>query len=162
MHYQPIVDLRDRRDVGLEALVRWDHPTRGPVPPAEFIPLAEETGLIVRSAGWVLREACRAGRRLAAAPTARAADVSVNISARQLARPGVRRPTCADACRAPASTRPARCLEITESTLVSDLDGALDACSTQLRDLGVRLAIDDFGTGYSSLSLPADASRSTA
>jgi len=127
----------------VEALVRWDHPSRGVVPPADFVPLAEETGLIIPIGAWVLERACKdlGPHELA---------VSVNLSGRQLAQrdliPSVRRTLEA------TGLPPERlCLEITESVLIDDTDAA-HAALTALRDLGVRLSIDDFGTGWSSLS----------
>ena len=159
LHYQPIVDLQTARVCGLEALVRWRHPVRGLVPPLDFIPLAEETGLILPIGRWVLEEACRqASRWNAARPGQPALTLNVNLSARQLQQPdlpdmvaGILRDTRLDpSCLV---------LEITESMLVSDTD----ATAQQMRDLktiGIRLAVDDFGTGYSSLAylerLPVD------
>jgi diguanylate cyclase (GGDEF)-like protein len=143
LHYQPIVDLDLGRAAGFEALVRWQHPTRGLLGPGEFIPLAEETGLIVPLGRWVLRQACAQASLWAGAPY-----LSVNVAGLQLEQDGfVDEVACAltdaglDAGRL--------VLEVTESSLVGDLEAErLQA----LRRLGVRLAIDDFGTGYSSLS----------
>ena len=156
--YQPIVALAGRRPVGLEALARWHHPTRGPVSPAEFVPLAEETGLIEPLGTHVLRQACRDladwQRRLgSAAPR----TVAVNLSRAQL-RPGVLantvRTALADAGLPPAALR----LEITES-LAMQGEAALTVLG-ELHAMGVSLALDDFGTGYSSLAsldqLPID------
>ena len=158
VHYQPIVALDSGEVVGVEALVRWQHPERGLVAPAEFIPLAEETGLIVPIGGWVLRRACEQTQRWRAQYPQHPLKVSVNLSARQLEAPDI----VGEVSRAlrdtglPAS---ALTLEITESLLMVDLPAAIDLLA-QLRNLGVRLAIDDFGTGYSSLSyleqLPID------
>jgi diguanylate cyclase (GGDEF)-like protein len=149
--FQPIVGLRDRRLIAAETLVRWDHPTRGPVAPAEFIPLAEETGLIVRLGRQVLQAACsQAAAWLEVVEDGRAPSVTVNVSARQLHDSGF----LTDVRQVLADTRldPDRLiLEVTESTMVSDLDAVLELM-LRLRELGVRLAIDDFGTGYSSLS----------
>jgi diguanylate cyclase (GGDEF)-like protein len=150
--FQPIVGLRDGRLHAAEALVRWNHPIRGPVPPADFIPLAEETGLIMDLGRQVLQSAC-AQAVAWPTPADRAGpppSVSVNVSARQLHDPGF----LSDVRRVLADTRldPDRLiLEITESTMVSDLDTVLELM-LRLREMGVRLAIDDFGTGYSSLS----------
>jgi diguanylate cyclase (GGDEF)-like protein len=147
--YQPIVALDTQCLTGVEALVRWDSPDRGLVLPEQFIPLAEETGLIVPLGRWVLEEACRQGARWAAGPGG-APTVTVNVSGRQL-----QHPTFVDGVRAAldASGFPATCLvvELTESTLVGQIDAVLER-TTALKALGVRLAIDDFGTGYSSLS----------
>jgi diguanylate cyclase (GGDEF)-like protein len=143
LHYQPIVDLDLGRVAGFEALVRWEHPERGFLGPGEFIPLAEETGLIVPLGRWVLREACRQATQWAGAPY-----LSVNVASAQLEQPGFLAEVES------ALTDGGLCserlvLEVTESSLVDDLVAErLQA----LRRLGVRLAIDDFGTGYSSLS----------
>jgi EAL domain-containing protein (putative c-di-GMP-specific phosphodiesterase class I) len=157
VHYQPIVDLRTS-EVAYEALVRWHHPERGPIAPADFVPVAEETGLIDSLGAWVLRKAVEA---LANGDLpADAAYVSINISAHQLARG--RTVIVQDMAGLLARTGLAAdriCIEVTESVLVDAIDGALDVLM-QLRELGVRLALDDFGTGYSSLAylqlLPVD------
>ena len=143
LHYQPIVDLDLGRVAGFEALVRWQHPVRGFLGPGEFIPLAEETGLIVPLGRWVLREAARQAALWAGAPY-----LSVNVAGAQLEQPGFV-DEVASALR-DGGLEPSRLvLEVTESSLVGDLEAErLQA----LRALGVRLAIDDFGTGYSSLS----------
>ena len=142
--------LREGALVGFEALVRWRHPERGLIPPASFIPLAEETGLIDPIGRQVLHEACRqAAAWRAAHPGAGLETMSVNLSVRQLDQPGL----VDDVAMALAKARlPPSCLllEITETMLMGDTDqmvARLDA----LKSLGVRLAIDDFGTGYSSL-----------
>ena len=143
LHYQPIVDLDLGRVAGFEALVRWQHPTRGLLGPGEFIPLAEETGLIVGLGRWVLRESCRQAAHWAGAPY-----LSVNVASAQLEQPGFLAEV--EAALTDGGLCPERLvLEVTESSLVDDLEAErLQA----LRRLGVRLAIDDFGTGYSSLS----------
>ncbi len=148
LHYQPIVRLDTGRISGFEALVRWQHPQRGLVGPAEFVQLAEETGLVVPIGKWVLLEACRQ----AAHWHERGAMVtmSINLSPRQLAEPSL--PD--DLARVLNETRvhpDAIWLEITESTLMSDAEGAVLALEA-LRALGVHLSVDDFGTGYSSMS----------
>ncbi len=149
--YQPKVDLRSGEVVGVEALVRWDRAGVGRVAPAAFIPIAEETGLVVGMGAWVLREACRQAAEWATSwPGPLPPMVAVNLSARQLADAGI----VALVVEVLAATRlpPRRlCLEITESTLMDDAEAAAVTLA-QLRSLGVRLAIDDFGTGYSSLS----------
>ncbi|HEX2040256.1 MAG TPA: EAL domain-containing protein [Acidimicrobiales bacterium] len=150
-HYQPIVDLRTGATVGVEALVRWNHPERGILPPAAFIDLAEETALIVPIGIQVLRQACAdaAGwrRRLGEhAPR----SVSVNLSVRQLQHPRVVDDVAA-ALRDSGLPSEALVLELTESTLLDDADAAA-ARLEELKALGVRMALDDFGTGYSSLS----------
>ncbi len=143
LHYQPIVDLDLNRVAGFEALVRWQHPVRGFLGPGEFIPLAEETGLIVPLGRWVLREAARQAALWAGAPY-----LSVNVASAQLEQPGFVDEVAA--ALSDGGLEPSRLvLEVTESSLVGDLEAErLQA----LRRLGVRLAIDDFGTGYSSLS----------
>ena len=148
--YQPVLQLTTRRIVGVEALLRWRHPHRGVVPPGDFVPLAEETGLIDPIGRWVLEEACRQLRTWDAMWPATALTMSVNVSARQLAQSGF----VQDVATLVHDHRLARgrlVLELTEGVLLRDSEATL----TTLRDLkrtGVRLAIDDFGTGYSSLS----------
>jgi diguanylate cyclase (GGDEF)-like protein/PAS domain S-box-containing protein len=153
VHYQPIVELSSSKILGVEALVRWEHRERGLVPPSEFIPLAEETGLVVPLGHWVLDEACRALSTLPEQIT-----LSVNLSGRQLLQPEF----CSELKEMLARCRidPSRLrLELTESMLIGNGAAAI-AALTQLRGTGVRLCIDDFGTGYSSLSylheLPID------
>ncbi len=156
VHYQPIVALDDESIVGVEALLRWVHPRRGVVGPAEFVPLAEETGLINTIGRFVLRRAC--AEAVAWSRSAPDFVLTVNLSGRQLHRDDfvaevatVLAETGFDATRL--------VLEITESVMVEDDDRVRNALQG-LKDLGVRLAIDDFGTGYSSLSslrgLPVD------
>jgi diguanylate cyclase (GGDEF)-like protein/PAS domain S-box-containing protein len=145
IHYQPQVDLVRNQIVGFEALVRWPHPDWGHVPPAEFIPIAEETGLILQLGEWVLRRACQD-----AAAWPPAFKVAVNLSPVQFQR-GDLAEVVASALET-AGLEPSRLeLEITEGTLVRDAEGAL-AVLRRLKDFGVRIAMDDFGTGYSSLS----------
>jgi diguanylate cyclase (GGDEF)-like protein len=151
LHYQPQVALGAGGPTGVEALVRWRHPERGLVGPAEFIAVAEECGLIVPLGRWVLREACaqlarwqRAGGRMAAL------TMSINLSARQLAQPDLVDDVAA--ITADAGVDPAGiCLEITETAVLEDADATRERLHA-LKALGVKLAIDDFGTGYSSLS----------
>jgi diguanylate cyclase (GGDEF)-like protein/PAS domain S-box-containing protein len=159
VYYQPTVELETGRLAGVEALVRWQHPERGLVPPMEFIPLAEQTGLIVPLGRRVLRESCRQMRawhdRYPAHPPM---TVSVNLSARELDEPGL-----VDSVRSALDDSGLAAehlvLEITETLLLVDLPRTVRTL-TQLRALGVRLAVDDFGTGYSSLAylenLPVD------
>jgi diguanylate cyclase (GGDEF)-like protein/PAS domain S-box-containing protein len=157
LFYQPIVDVATGHVRGVEALVRWIHPDRGLIAPAEFIPLAEETGLIVPLGRWVLREACRAATRLD--PVGGFAPyMSVNLSARQLQQPELVGDV--KAILEDSGLQPERLiLEITESAMMRDTD-LMAARLQSLRELGVRIAIDDFGTGYSSLNylrqLPVD------
>jgi diguanylate cyclase (GGDEF)-like protein/PAS domain S-box-containing protein len=151
VHYQPKVDLHDGRVTGLEALVRWNHPEHGIIPPSDFIPVAEETGLIVPIGAWVLEEACRKAqewRRVG--PDYANLTLSVNLSARQLAQPTLV-DTVADILERTATPPDLLCLEITESVLMRDVESTI-ASLQGLKSLGVRIAVDDFGTGYSSLS----------
>jgi diguanylate cyclase (GGDEF)-like protein len=148
LQYQPRISAGGGNMVGVEALVRWRHPVLGLVPPARFIPLAEETGMIEQLDMWVLREACsRAARwRRAGLPLGR---MSVNLSARQFQHAGLIgqvRATLADTGLEPAGLE----IEITESTVMGDTAKAVDVLRS-LKSLGVALSIDDFGTGYSSL-----------
>ena len=156
--YQPVVDLVTGRAVGAEALVRWPRPGHGMVPPDVFIPLAEESGLIVELGRWVLTRACiDAASWATTAPGLADAPVNVNVSARQLAHPQILDHVQEALQRSGLPPR-RLVIEITESVLVADehTGGVLLA----LRDLGIRLALDDFGTGYSSLNyvqrLPVD------
>jgi diguanylate cyclase (GGDEF)-like protein len=152
VYYQPIVALGSGAVVGAEALLRWQHPQRGLVPPSQFIPLAEETGLIIPIGQWVLEQACRQTR---AWHDARGLDpasfvVSVNLSAKQFQQPGLTSQVArvlSDTGLDPAALK----LEITESVLMLNAEHTIQTLLA-LRGLGVRLAIDDFGTGYSSLS----------
>jgi diguanylate cyclase (GGDEF)-like protein len=148
--YQPIVDLRTGRLSGAEALLRWQHPTRGLISPAEFIPVAETSGMIVPIGEWVLRQACRDARRWDQIPGGKQLSVSVNLSGRQLQSSEL--PSIVPQALLNAGLAPGRLtLEMTESVLIDRNDETL-ALLHELRRLGVRLAIDDFGTGYSSLS----------
>jgi diguanylate cyclase (GGDEF)-like protein/PAS domain S-box-containing protein len=150
LYYQPIVELASGHVRGLEALVRWDHPQYGLLTPHQFVPLAEETGLITRIGGWVLLEACRETARWRREQPGRELTVHVNLSAREL----VERDVVQDVRAALAETRldpSALVLEITEHVLMQQSAAVLDRL-TALKILGVRLAIDDFGTGYSSLA----------
>jgi diguanylate cyclase (GGDEF)-like protein/PAS domain S-box-containing protein len=150
LFYQPIVNLKSGGIHGVEALLRWEHPQFGRLLPQHFIPLAEETGLIVQLGSWVLGEACRQLQVWRAAHPQLSLAVSVNISGRQLQGSGL-----ADALRQTLTSSGVEAssvvLEITESVLMQQTDAVLERL-LQLKGLGVRLAIDDFGTGYSSLS----------
>jgi len=151
VYYQPIVSLADRSISGVEALARWQHPRRGLVSPVDFIPLAEETGLIVPIGQWVLEQACSQVRKWRDQnPALRSLVVSVNLSARQFHTPDF----VLEIMRAvnEADLEPSALkLEITESTVMQDPEAAATTLR-QLKALGFQLAIDDFGTGYSSLS----------
>ncbi|HEY5154425.1 MAG TPA: EAL domain-containing protein, partial [Acidimicrobiales bacterium] len=149
--YQPIIDLRDGSIDGVEALLRWEHPERGLLPPVDFITVAEETGLIVPIGSWVLDQACRQVQRWQSASTSdRQLRLSVNLSGRQLGHPRLVEDVAA--VLADTSINPAHVeLEITESVLMDDVDMSAETLS-RLHTLGVKLAVDDFGTGYSSLS----------
>ncbi|MDQ6840556.1 MAG: EAL domain-containing protein [Actinomycetota bacterium] len=151
LRYHPQIDLATGRVVAVEALLRWAHPTRGEVTPSEFVPLAEETGLIVAIGKQVLTEACRQAARWADAISDRAPlRMAVNVGQRQLAEPGFATLVSDTLAHAgvPASTVE---LEITESALISESGPAVTNLHS-LRTVGVGLAIDDFGTGYSSLA----------
>ncbi|MCC6808574.1 MAG: EAL domain-containing protein, partial [Deltaproteobacteria bacterium] len=148
LHYQPKIELASRRVVGVEALLRWRHPELGFVPPNAFIPLAEETGLIVPIGAWVLRTACEQARRWRDAGLA-GLRVAVNISARQFAR--VDLAESIDQALAAVGLDPDLLeVELTESMMMTNVERSLDAM-TALKRRGIHIAIDDFGTGYSSL-----------
>ncbi len=159
IHYQPIMLLETRSLVGFEALLRWQHPDRGLVPPAEFIPVAEDTGLIIPIGRWVLREACRQMYAWQAQfPVTPPLHMDVNLSSKQLSQPElveeidqILRETSLDA----RSLK----LEITESVIMENIESVIEMLM-QLRSLGIQSCMDDFGTGYSSLSylhrLPVD------
>ena len=145
VYYQPIQDLKSERIMGFEALVRWNHPQRGLIAPLEFIPLAEETGLIVPIGAWVLSRACKD-----AASWSQPVRVAVNLSPAQFKNRDLIS-TVMDALTATGLPPNRLELEITESVLLQDSEGTL-ATLHKLRGLGVRISMDDFGTGYSSLS----------
>jgi diguanylate cyclase (GGDEF)-like protein len=145
LHYQPFIAIQTQELAGYEALLRWDHPERGRIPPSDFIPLAEECGLIVPIGKWALATACAE-----AASWDDPVTISVNLSPAQFVQPGIVT-TVADVLHQ-SGLPPARLeLEITEGTLMDDAQTALHTL-TALKALGVRIAMDDFGTGYSSLS----------
>jgi diguanylate cyclase (GGDEF)-like protein len=150
LHYQPIVELTSRRIVGTEALVRWRHPTRGLVPPDQFIPIAEETGLIVPLGAWVLRQASAQARDWQRRPGCESMTMAVNLSAVQLSSVDLAE-LVAEVLVESALTPQSLEFEITESILMDDAAAAAEILES-LKALGVRLSIDDFGTGYSSLS----------
>jgi diguanylate cyclase (GGDEF)-like protein len=151
LHYQPIVSIDTGTIVGAEALIRWHHPERGLVPPLEFIPLAEKTGIIIDIGRWVLRQACREAAGWQTQGNGSPAPyISVNVAGSQL-----QQPSFVHSVREAldqAGLDPTRLvIEVTESALIEDTEGN-EMKLEQLREMGVRLAIDDFGTGYSSLS----------
>jgi diguanylate cyclase (GGDEF)-like protein len=151
LHYQPIVELRGGRVAGLEALVRWQHPERGLILPPEFVPLAEETGLILAIDRWVLDEACRQGGEWNARRRPdQSLTICVNLSARQLQQTDLPDFVAAALARGGLDAG-SLVIEITESLLLNDTEATLTRLH-QLKALGVRVAIDDFGTGYSSLA----------
>jgi diguanylate cyclase (GGDEF)-like protein len=158
LEYQPIVDIETGGSTAVEALLRWMHPVRGPVSPAEFIPVAEQTGMIVPLSLWVMRQACSELRQWDNRPETRDLSVAVNISGRLISEPGIGAAFARELFH--AGVAPHRIiLEITESLLMEDRPESV-ATLCQLRALGMRLSVDDFGTGYSSLSrlntLPID------
>ena len=151
LHYQPEIELTTRRIVGLEALIRWQHPHQGLISPMDFIPLAESSGMILPIGDWVLREVCRQIQSWCVADAGHSAlRVCVNLSARQFAREGLADHVEALLRQTGISSRQLG-LEMTESSLIPDLHTALEVLGS-LRRLGVSLLMDDFGTGYSSLS----------
>ena len=149
LHYQPLVSTASGRTVDFEALVRWPHPTRGMLQPKDFIPLAEETGLILPLGRLVLREACRQAMRFESAGGV-VAGISVNLSARQFQDPNLVS-DIQDALDATGLDPERLCLEVTETLAMHDIDWTINTLQ-RLKGLGVRLAIDDFGTGHSSLN----------
>ncbi|HEV2980269.1 MAG TPA: bifunctional diguanylate cyclase/phosphodiesterase [Solirubrobacteraceae bacterium] len=146
--YQPMLDLKDKRVVGVEALLRWRHPTRGVIPPDAFIPIAEDSGLIVPIGRWVLEQACL--QAAAWHTNGYPVDVSINVSARQLERTEFVEEVRA-ALRASDLDASTLTLEITETVLMRKPDATAHLLG-ELKQLGVRIAVDDFGTGYSSLA----------
>ena len=160
LHYQPVVSLRTGRVTGLEALIRWQHPERGLVHPADFIPVAEETGLIVPIGKWVLAEAMRQIREWHAShPRKDPLTIGINLSVKQFSQPDLVDQIHAvlETTGAPPSSL---CLEITEAAII-DKGRAATSILSRIRELGAQVYLDDFGTGYSSLSylhgLPIDA-----
>ena len=149
LHYQPLAEV-DGRMTGVEALLRWEHPTRGLVPPNDFIPSAEESGLILPLGQWVLRTACELPARWASDAATAHLTMAVNVSAHQLHRPDFVELGLGVLAENGASPRRLK-LELTESLLVNDVEGTISKM-VQLKKAGVRFSLDDFGTGYSSLS----------
>lgn len=151
LYYQPIVALTTGKIVGFEALVRWQHPEQGIVSPAEFVPMAEETGLIIPIGQWVLREACRQMKAwhtlFSHQPPL---SISVNLSSRQFSQPSLIGQICQTLNDTGLDARHLK-LEITESVIMENTESAMDML-LQLKAMGIQLSVDDFGTGYSSLS----------
>jgi EAL domain-containing protein (putative c-di-GMP-specific phosphodiesterase class I) len=146
-----VIELKTGEISGVEALIRWNHPQRGMVPPLEFIPLAEETGLIVEIGRWVLEEACLQAVQLQERyPMRESLHMAVNLSARQLQRPEIAEDV-AEILQRTGLDASHLILEITESVMMADVELSLQRL-TNLKELGVKLAVDDFGTGYSSLN----------
>ena len=149
LHYQPKLDIRTRRVTGVEALVRWSHPERGPVSPAKFIPVAEESGLILDLSRWVLEEACRLLESWAGTDLDDM-RVAINLSGK-LFREQTVDTDIIEAVNRHGFERDRLELELTEGTLMSDVEATVQTL-TRLKDIGMKIAVDDFGTGYSSLS----------
>ena len=149
LHYQPVITIATGEIIGFEALVRWLHPKRGLVPPLDFIPVAEETGLILPLGSWVLWEAATFAKQIQD-ETGRPLRMAVNLSARQLSRPEIALDV-AEVLQETGLPASSLILEITESVMMRDLELSA-ARLTDLKQIGVSLAIDDFGTGYSSLN----------
>ena len=160
LHYQPELDLESGRIVGFEALVRWQRPDGRLIPPGEFIPLAEETGIIVDIGRWVIAEACRQASRwrVRRTPEQEPVRIWVNLSARQLGDPDLVG-YVAQSVEAAGISTDEICLEITESALMDDAQSATERLD-ELRRIGISLGIDDFGTGWSQFAylqrLPLD------
>jgi len=159
LHYQPVVSLQGARLAGVEALVRWEHPQRGLIAPAEFVSVAEEAGLARALGDWVMAEACREAASWPRFPDGRPLIVSVNVSGRELVQKDLTRRVRRALERSGLQPEQLR-LEITEDVLMRDVDGTIEMVK-ELKALGVSLTIDDFGTGASSLAnlkrLPVDA-----
>ena len=149
LYYQPLVRLSDNRIIGAEALIRWIHPTKGMIPPDQFIPVAEESGLIIPIGEWVIREACRQCSDWNTEGHDHI-DVSINLSARQFRDPNLA-DMITDAMQQNDLDPSSIMLEITESSVMESVEHTIDVLQ-KLKDTGIRLSIDDFGTGYSSLA----------
>ena len=149
LHYQPKLGLKSGEITGVEALLRWNHPERGFVSPAKFVPIAEEAGLILDLSDWVLHEACRQVKHWEEGPLA-AVPIAINLSGKQFSHSDVFRVVTKavhDHAISPGSLQ----LELTESELMRDADGTIGTLA-RLKEAGISIAVDDFGTGYSSLS----------
>jgi diguanylate cyclase (GGDEF)-like protein len=151
LHYQPIIELTSTRIVGMESLVRWNHPKKGLIPPAQFIPIAEDTNLIIPLGTWILEEACRQAQKWQNQYDDRPhLSIAVNLSIRQFQQKDLVE-TVANALAKSKLPSQRLVLEITENHMLQDTETTIKKLH-ELKELGVRLAIDDFGTGYSSLS----------
>ncbi len=154
LHYQPIISLNNSKLVGFEALIRWQHPTKGCIPPVEFIPIAEDTGLILEIGEWLLKEACQQLKRwqqkFAQIPQVGSLKMNVNIASQQLQQPEFIQKLDRILQETGLNGNCLR-LEITESVLI-DPEGGIQNTLKQIRERNIKLSIDDFGTGYSSLS----------
>ncbi|WP_319422398.1 two-component system response regulator [Pleurocapsa sp. FMAR1] len=154
LHYQPIISLNHSKLVGFEALIRWQHPTKGSIPPVEFIPLAEDTGLILEIGEWLLKEACQQlkqwQQKFAQIPQVASLKMNVNIASQQLQQPEFIQKLDRILQETGLNGNCLR-LEITESVLI-DPEGCIQNTLKQIRERNIKLSIDDFGTGYSSLS----------
>jgi EAL domain-containing protein (putative c-di-GMP-specific phosphodiesterase class I) len=157
LHYQPIIEIESRKIVGMEALVRWQHPKFGLLAPAEFIPMAEDTGLILLLGAWVLRTACAQARSWQQAGCGDL-RIAVNVSARQFQDKNLL-DTVVQILSETGLDSTCLGLELTESSIMQNAESAVKTM-TELREMGVKISIDDFGTGYSSLGylkrLPID------
>jgi len=149
LHYQPQINLGNGRVVGMEVLLRWEHPVHGSIPPSRFIGLAEEMGLIIPIGAWVIRTACLQTKRWQMDGFSDL-RVAVNLSPRQFTQKGLAQ-SIADVLKSTGLEPKYLELELTESMIMNDVDNAVLILQT-LKQLGVKIAVDDFGTGYSSLS----------
>ena len=157
LYYQPLIDIDDKV-IGAEALIRWQHPTRGLLPPSEFIPVAEENGMITRIGLWVLHQACSQLAKWAEEPMFAGLTISINVSARQFREGGFVREVTSAVRQAGIDPGLLK-LELTESQLAVSMQEIISSM-VELSNLGLRFSLDDFGTGYSSMAylklLPLD------
>lgn len=152
LHYQPIVNIENNRSIGFEALVRWHHPERGIVSPGDFIPVAEETGLIITLGQWVLQEACRQMKAWQEQfPVCQSMTMSVNLSRKQLSQSDLAMQIDSTLQTIGLAAKSLK-LEVTETGLMNEYEETAAIILAQIKELGVQLSLDDFGTGYSSLS----------
>jgi diguanylate cyclase (GGDEF)-like protein/PAS domain S-box-containing protein len=152
LNYQPIISLAKNQSIGFEALVRWRHPEKGIISPVDFIPVAEETGLIIPLGQWILTEACRQMKAWQEAiPACRSLTISVNLSRKQLSQPDLAEQIAIILQKKGLNAQNLK-LEVTETGLMNEYEEMAEVVLAQIKDLGVQLSLDDFGTGYSSLS----------